>query len=161
MVQVEILWCCGAAFPPKAMGALLRYMASRTPWNTRKSVSCRLSSRVHKRGHGTLNDLERFCEEEHSQFPVSVFYNLIRCYGEDPVLFKGRLCKVLKAGVPIIVEHVYITFITLSTLSAGFWYTFYFLTNIDVSFLEAFFQSLTCQWCRSSIGLFGFVWRAI
>ena len=36
MVEVEILWCCEAVFPPKALGTLFGYMASWTPWNSRK-----------------------------------------------------------------------------------------------------------------------------
>ena len=35
-----------------------------------------LKRRVHKRA---LNDMERFCKEEWSQIPLSVFYNLNRC----------------------------------------------------------------------------------
>ena len=39
-----------------------------------------LKRRVHKRGPRTVEDLERFCKEEWSRIPFSVFCNLIRCY---------------------------------------------------------------------------------
>ena len=35
---VEVMWCFGAVFPPKALGTLLGYMASWAPWNTRKCL---------------------------------------------------------------------------------------------------------------------------
>ena len=60
---------------------------------------------MYKRGPRTLDDLERFCKEEWSQIPFSVFYNLIRYYGSC-FIGKGRLYKVLFAGVPIIGQHM-------------------------------------------------------
>ena len=45
--------------------------------------------RMHKRGPRTLDDMERFREEEWSQIPFFIFYNLIS-YGR-------RLCAVLLA----------------------------------------------------------------
>ena len=35
MVEVEVPWCHGAIFPPKALGTFGGYMASWTPWNTK------------------------------------------------------------------------------------------------------------------------------
>ena len=63
------------------------------PWPSQSpdlTLWAELKRRVHKRGPGTLDDLERFCKEEWSQILFSVFYNLIRCYGR-------RLCAVLLA----------------------------------------------------------------
>ena len=36
MVEVEVPWCCGAVFISKDLGTMLGYMASWTPWCTRK-----------------------------------------------------------------------------------------------------------------------------
>lgn len=49
-----------------------------------------LKRRVHKRGPRILDDLERFFKEEWSKIPLSVFFNLVKCY-------RRRLSAVLLA----------------------------------------------------------------
>ena len=61
----------------------------------------------------TCRMIWRFCKEEWSQIPFSVFCNLVRFYGIH-FIGKGRLCKVLNAGVPIIVAHVVLLKIIIS-----------------------------------------------
>lgn len=65
-----------------------------------------LKRRVHMRGPGTLNDLERFCKEQWSQMVCSVFCKLIKCCRKKPSTDKGTLFNILNTGVPIIVEQM-------------------------------------------------------
>ena len=62
---------------------------------------------MHKRA---VDDMERFCKEEWSQIPFSVFYTLIRCYGRLSAVLLTKAFKVLNAGVPIIAEGAVHTF---------------------------------------------------
>ena len=75
-----------------------------------------LKWRMHKTGPRTLNDQEKFYKDEWSQIPCSVFSNLIRCYRRRLSAGKGRLDKVLNAGVPISVAHVVLLYIYILLL---------------------------------------------
>ena len=87
-------------------------MAILVPWP--KPVDWAEEERAQERPRNR-DDLKRFCKGEWFQVPFSVFYNLIRCYRRRPCCFigKGKLYKVLNAGVPIIVAHMVLLIKTL------------------------------------------------
>ena len=94
------------------------------PWPSQSpdlNLWAELKRRVHRRGHRTLDDLERFCKEEWSPIPFSVFYNLVWCCRRRLRCFigKGRLYKVLNAGVPMIVAHKVLLKIIILLLNAS------------------------------------------